>query len=203
LDEPCGIGGQEPFRPQQAAAQEIRRRVHLQIAFQAVGTADGAKKILAVGGVREHVGNARKGSAGELGNAVGPGQALHGEEALIAAEQFIAAVAGEHDLYLLNGELGNDVGGDAGFVAERLVTRLDHAGDEIEGVRFDHDLVMIGRVFLRDGAGVRQFVVAGFFEADGERLYRFFRLQGHGGHDGAGIDSAAEKCSQGDIGDHT
>ena len=54
---------------------------------------------------------------------------------VVAAEELVAALAGERDLHVLRCELRDEVGRQRGRVGERLVEGLGERGQELGGVR--------------------------------------------------------------------
>ena len=92
-------------------------------------------------------------------------------QVLVAGEDLIRTLAGQDDLDVLRGELGEDVVGD-GATYQRGVEALDgtdYRGQHPERVlRGVHALVVLGIQVLGDGAGGQE--IGRVFEADGERL---------------------------------
>ena len=78
---------------------------------------------------------------------------------------------------------------------------LDERRQDVERVRLDDQLVVIGAEFLRHLAGVRQLVEVALAEADRERLHRRRAQLGHLGDDRARIHAAAQKGAERDVGD--
>ena len=98
--------------------------------------------------------------------------ALLDDVLVVAREQLVAAVAGEHDLDVLGGELRHHVGRNRRRVAERLVEIPGEVLDDRNHVRLEHELVVLRAERLRDFARVRELVEAVLGEADRERLDR-------------------------------
>ena len=71
---------------------------------------------------------------------------------VVAAEQLIAPLPGQRDLDRAGGELRDQVGGQRRRIGERLVEHLDQARQELDRVRANHQLVVIGAVTLGDHA---------------------------------------------------
>ena len=87
---------------------------------------------------------------------------------VVAAEELVAALAGERDLDVPARELGDEVGRDRGRVRERLVEGLGQRGQELDGVRAEHELVVVGAVPLGDEAREAALVEGALVEADRE-----------------------------------
>ncbi len=137
---------------------------------------------------------------------VGRGQVAQrggGHEAgvfVVAGEQLVAAVAGEHDFHILNGELADAARGHERGVAVRLVAVPQHAGPVVEHVGLHDALAVRGAEALRSLAGVGRFVEARIGKADAKSARRFAHMPRHERHDGAGIDPAREKGAEGHVG---
>src|SRR5712671_4216709 len=78
---------------------------------------------------------------------------------LIAAEQLVASVAGQHDRDQLGCELGHHVSGYRRSVAERFVKMPDELVDNVERIRLKYRLMVIGSECFRDFACKRQLVI--------------------------------------------
>ena len=121
--------------------------------------------------------------------------------AFIAAEEFVAAFAGEHDFHLGGGQLGHEMQRNAGRPGDGFVFVPDERGQGIEEIfHADDDLVMVGADGAGHLSGVTQFAVLGFVVADGESLHRAIGHAADEGGDGAGIDAATEEHAEGHIG---
>ena len=94
-----------------------------------------------------------------------------GDVAAVAAEQLVAAVAGQHRAHVARGFARDQVQGDVGRARKRRVA-LDHGvfegGDHV--VRRKHDLVVVGAELLGDSRCARQLAVRIVGEAGGEGL---------------------------------
>src|SRR5438128_1149810 len=94
----------------------------------------------------ERAGDARPGkafeAAGELQRAV----------AVVAAEEFVAAVAAERDLDVAARLAGQVVRRERGRVGERLAKHPRERGEVCGGVRADAELVVLGAEMLGDAA---------------------------------------------------
>ena len=88
---------------------------------------------------------------------------------VVAAEELVAALARERDLDVPARELGDEVGRNRGRVREGLVERGRQSGEELDGVRPEHELVVVGAVALGDQAREAALVEAALVEADRER----------------------------------
>ena len=98
--------------------------------------------------------------------------ALLDDVLVVAGEQLVAAVAGQHDLHVLGGELRHHVGRDRRRVAERLVEIPGEVLDDLDHVRPQDELVVLGAELRGDLPRVAELVVVCFGEADRERLDR-------------------------------
>ena len=117
----------------------------------------------------------------------------------VAAERLVAAVAGEHDLQLPSGELGDAEGRDRRGVAEGLVVVVGELGQQVHRIE-PHDLLdMTGPELLGHGARVVTLVVGLLLEADAEGSDRFGRQLGHQRHDDARVHAAAQECPDGHV----
>src|SRR6185312_16712742 len=96
--------------------------------------------------------------------------AVHG----VAAEELVAAVAGEHGLDVLTRLLRHEPGRDRRAVAERLIELIEHALDEGRAAvaEADAQLVMARAEALGDHARERRLVDAHVVEPDGEGVER-------------------------------
>ncbi len=90
----------------------------------------------------------------------------------VAAEQLVAADAGEDDRDVAARELRDQVGGDERGVGDRLVHLPEQLGQKRRDVGPDEDLVVLGAEALRHLSGVRQLVVIvlGLAAAEADRI---------------------------------
>ena len=102
-----------------------------------------------------------------------------GEVALVAAERFVAAVAGQRDGDLGARRLADEVERQRRVVTVRLVVRFGQSRQRRLDVGFEDDLGVLGREAVRDCPGVGSLVVARLAEEtyDGVRgfLSRLFK----------------------------
>ncbi len=135
----------------------------------------------------------------------GPGEFDAGFEpiavAVVAAEEFIAAIAGEDHGDMLAGEFGNGPGGDGGTIAEGFAVVVDEVGQFVPEIVADVIDDEGKAAFVGDGFGVLKFVVFRFIEGDAEALNGAFKDAAHFEGDKGRVDAAAEKDAEGDIGD--
>src|SRR5882724_2730594 len=95
-----------------------------------------------------------KGRLNDLGSAaINLGQ-LSSSEALIAGEQFITPIPCESDSDVFSGELCNEVCGDSRGVSERLVVVPDECGEQLDSIRPDDELMVIGAIDVSGHAGI-------------------------------------------------
>ena len=73
-----------------------------------------------------------------------------GRVRVVAAEELVAALAGERDLHVLGRELRDEVGRKRRRVGERLVEGLGEGGEQERRVGLEHELAVLGAVALRD-----------------------------------------------------
>ena len=73
-------------------------------------------------------------------------------------------------------------------------------GKQLDGVRPEHELVMVGVVPLGDQAGVRALVERAFLEPDREGLHSTGALQCCHGRQTARVDPAREKDAHRNVG---
>jgi hypothetical protein len=97
-----------------------------------------------------------------------PLRELIGRVRLVAAEQLVATLAGEDDLHVSRGELGDEECRHRGGVGERLVARRDDPRQQLRDVRLNDELMVIGVVALRDLAGKIELVERTLLEPDRE-----------------------------------
>ena len=102
------------------------------------------------------------------------GQAMHRvrdvrpDVALVAAERFVARVAGERDRDVLARHLREHARRHRRRIGERLAVAAHHGGEQVHRVGLDVLLVVVGAVALRDHARERQ--LGRLADADRERL---------------------------------
>ena len=127
-----------------------------------------------------------------------PVPALPGLDAILVVpgEELVAAVARERDGDVPGGQLRDHVGRDRRGVAERLVQIPGEVIDDLEGVRLEQELVVLGPEPLGHEPRVARLVVVRLREADRERLHRARVQPRHGRHDRARIDAAAQERAQ-------
>ena len=114
------------------------------------------------------------------------------DEAVVAGEALVAAIAGEHHLDRLAGHPGHQVDAGAERVG-RLVHVVDHRRDQAEQVGLDHLLVRLHAVARGDASGVGQLVEALLLDADREGRDGLLADRRHERGDQAGIDAAAQE----------
>ncbi len=124
-----------------------------------------------------------------------------GDVGVVAAEELVAALAGERDLHVLGGELRDEVRRQRRRVGERLVERLCERRQEQRRVRLQRQLAVDRPVALRDGAGAGELVERRLLEADRERAHRLRRLLGGERGERARVDAAGEQHADGNVGD--
>ena len=88
---------------------------------------------------------------------------------VVAAEELVAALAGERDLDVRARELGDEVRRDRRRVREGLVERRGERGQELDRVRAEDELVVVGPYRCGDESRELPLVEAAFVEADRER----------------------------------
>ena len=114
--------------------------------------------------------------------------------AVVAAEQLIAALAGERDGYPLTGHASNVERRHRRRVGERLPVMTHQLGQHLdEIIRLHERVVMDASELPRDRAGVGSLVVAAVVKADRKRLHLLGAGRDHLREDEAGIDAAAQK----------
>ncbi len=136
----------------------------------------------------------------ERGEPADAGGEQVGDVGVVAAEQLVAALAGEGDLDLARRQLGDQVGRQRRGVAEGLVEGLDQLREELDRVGAQDDLVMLGAVALGDQPRPLELVEARLLEADREGLHRIGLLAG-GERDQTGrVDPAGEQHADRHVG---
>src|SRR2546423_5041363 len=126
-----------------------------------------------------------------------------GDVARVSGEQFVSAVAGEHDGDVLARELRDHVGRDGGRVGERLVEVPDEFVNDVADVRRDDELRVLRAETLGGEARVLQFVVAVFAEAYREGLDGSVGVARHQADDRARINAAGEERAERHVRDQT
>ena len=113
----------------------------------------------------------------------------------VAAERLVPAVAGQYDLHVLGGELGDAERGDRGGIPERFVEIICKHGQQIEGIEAN-DLFSVDRaVPLSDSSRIWEFIEGLILETDRKGSDRFGGGFGHeGGHD-ARVHPATQEYS--------
>ena len=122
--------------------------------------------------------------------------------AAVAAEAFVAAIAGKGHGNVLAGQLADAVGGDGRAVGVGFVVEPGQGVDEVEVVAFDHVEVVVGLVAVGHHFGEFGFVEGRVGKADGTGVDRSIRQPGHDGDDGAGVDAAGKEGTERDFGNH-
>ena len=121
---------------------------------------------------------------------------------MVAGKGFVAAIAVERHGNVLASQFGEVVQRQSGRICERLAEMLEqelHRGRDIaEGER---KLVVIGRVALGNGAGVRQLGETRFLEPHRKCFHRTGAGLRHQGKHNAGIEAAAQMRAQRDFAD--
>ncbi|MEZ5121313.1 MAG: hypothetical protein R2736_07030 [Solirubrobacterales bacterium] len=136
------------------------------------------------------------------GHPVEPGRQRVGRKPRVPTEALVAAVAGERDGDLAARQLAEVEGRDRGRVGKRLAVMADDAGDDLDRLRADDELGVLGAEVLGDAPGVGHLVEAIVVEADGERAHRRAAVLGHGRDDGGRVDAARQEGADGDVGHH-
>ncbi len=124
-------------------------------------------------------------------------QARRQEVARIAAEQLVAAVAGQAHLHVPARQLRHEEGRNLRGVGERLVIdrrQLRHDAERMVGRHVEFG--MARAEMTRDRLRVTGFVVACFMEADRKRVDRRRRLRLHQRDDRRRIDAARQKGAE-------
>ena len=130
-----------------------------------------------------------------------PGREAIGHVRVVAPEELIATLAGEHDLDGVRGQLRDQVCGERRGVAERLIERLNQAGQQVDRVGAQDQLVMVGAVALRDQPGVVELVEGALLEADGEGAHPVAALPRRHRGERRRVDAAGEKHADGHVRD--
>ncbi len=138
----------------------------------------------------------------EAGDLPVPAGRLVGLVRVVPGEQLVPSVPGQGDGDVLSGQLGDHVGRDDGGVGQGLVQEAGQRRNEAADFgRGDDEGAVIGPELAGHDPGGVELVERFFPEADGVRLDPRPGDLAHQGGDGAGIDAAAEKDAEGDVGD--
>ena len=156
-----------------------------------VRTAHREQIVSSVGPVRKRLGHASQRRAAEARKPVGETVLLGHEEGVVAAEQFVASIAAESHLDVPRRELRNQIGRNRGGIGERFIEMIDQLGNQLDGVRVEHDFMVLRAESPRRQGRVGKLVVLRFLPADGEGSNGRRGLTSHGRHHQAGIDAPA------------
>lgn len=106
---------------------------------------------------------------------------------------------------MARGQFGEIEAGDRGRIRERLAVVARQPRHDLERVRLDHELVVVGREALGDDPRKADLVEVGVGvgKANGESLHGFAALIGHCRHDRARVDAAGEKRTQWNLANQT
>ena len=121
----------------------------------------------------------------------------------VAGKQFIAAVAGEHNLDVLARQFGDNVSWNSRRVSKRLIEMPGETVDHFTDVRCNAKLVVLGAKLLCRQSCILEFVVTVFIEPDRKSLDRLIHVARHERHHRTRIDAAREKRSQRHIGNES
>ena len=124
-----------------------------------------------------------------------------GDVGVVAAEQLVAALAGERDLHRAGRELRDQVRGERRRVGERLVERLGEPRQQVDRVRAHDQLVMVGAVQLGHAARQLELVERALLEADRERAHAVGALARGQRGERRRVDAARQHHADRDIGD--
>ena len=124
-----------------------------------------------------------------------------GDVGVVAAEQLVAALAGQGDLDVFGRELRDEVGRQRRRIRERLVERVGERGQQQRGVRSQRQVAVDGAVPPCDRLRAGELVERRLLEADRERAHRFRRLLSRERGERAGVDAAREEHSDRHVGD--
>src|SRR3546814_13634246 len=103
------------------------------------------------------------------------------DEAAIARERFVGAVARQRDRYFFAREFANAIGRQRARVGEGFVEHVGDPVDEREIARRDSARAMIGREAFGDLLGVGRFIERRLIEAECAGLDRTGVVWGKGG----------------------
>ncbi len=107
----------------------------------------------------------------------------------VAAKALIAAITGQRHGHVLAGQLADAVRGNRGAIRIRLVIQLRQLVDQVEILALDLLDEVLGVIAIRHLLGVPGLVELRIVEGDRAGIDGLGRDPGHGGHDGARIDS--------------
>src|SRR5439155_16139177 len=97
---------------------------------------------------------------------------------VVAAEQLVAALAGERDLHVLRRQLRDEICRQRGGVGERLVESRRERREQQRRIGAQYELAVQRAVALGDPPGVGELVEGAFREPDRERVQRLGALLG-------------------------
>ena len=120
---------------------------------------------------------------------------------VVTAEQFVAALPRERDLYVFCGKLRHEVGRQRARVRERLVERVGERREEQRRIRPQHELAVQGAVLLRHEPRIGELVERALLEADGERAQRIVGFLGRKRRERARVDAAREQHADRNVAD--
>ena len=149
------------------------------------------QRVLAVAGLGQEVQGRARHRERPGRDPLGDGAAV---QAKVAREHLVAAVAAERHRHLSARQLGEQVHGNGGRVAEGPVVVPDEAIDQVEGLGLDHELGVVGAEVLRHHPRVRRLVVLGVpRKADGECADAPPGSASHARHDTRRVEAAREE----------
>ncbi|ARF89170.1 uncharacterized protein BCN122_II2427 [Burkholderia cenocepacia] len=185
----------------QAIADARRRFARLHAAAPRA-LRDGCQLVRVVGPQRVQRGGDPRAHGARHAMQLAP-QARRQEIARVAAEQLVAAVAGQAYLHVPARQFGDEKGRDLRRIGERLVVdrrQLRHDAERMVGGHVK--LGMARAEMARDGLRITGFVVAGLVEADRKRVDRRRRLRLHQRDDRRRIDAARQERAERHVGLH-
>ena len=125
-----------------------------------------------------------------------------GAVAVVAAEEFVAGIAGQGHRDVPARLAGDHPGRQARTIGERLVELLGQSGQGGPGVGFDPERLVLGPQGSRDEFGVPRLVELGVAKADREGPDGLSRRSLHQGDDDRRVDPAREERPERDVGHH-
>ncbi len=149
----------------------------------------------AVGGSAPRAARGRRG-AEILGSAASLARLLR-EIGLVAAEELVAAVAGQRHRDVLARQLRDEIGRKDREVADRIVHEVHQMIEQLASLRPNDLDPVIDAEMLRDPRRPRGLVVGRIVEANAEGL-----RPPHRGNDERAVDTAGEERADGDVAHH-
>ena len=197
------VAGHHPLLPKQFSSHQSRSVIAFEIAPCGGRAADHVQIVLAWSGIRKPVRHGRDGTPERLRQRIEPFQILNDLETFVTSKEFVATIPAQRNLNVLRREFRDNKGGNCRGIRKGLIELTDQPLGKIDRIRLHDNLVMLSFILFGDSGRERKFIKGCLLETDRKRLNGVWRLQGHGCHDGTGIDATAQERTQRNVGNHS